>query len=583
MTLWSLIAHFVRKHWSAYILSAIMLLGIAFLSVSVPRMIGKIIDDLVAHRISNAQLLPALAYPLCAGLGMYLLRVTWRMQLFSASYRLGVELRERLYAQLACQSPAFYAGRSTGDIMALATNDIDAVEMAAGEALLAGFDGSMTLIIVLGMMYVGIDWRLALAASLPFPAMAFAFWRISTKIHDAWQDALSRFSAMNNHAQESLSGVRTMRALGLMNRQSERFGQLAQAASDASLNAQVWEARYEPAVGITLTVATSAALLVGGYLLWEREITVGILTSFSLYLGHLIWPMFAAGWVLSLLERGKAAWARLQPVLDASPVLPDAGHIKHIPSPSLTLDKVHFSYPGQTQESVSGVSVSLDAGKTLGIVGPTGSGKSTLARLILRQYEVHQGEIRFGDVALPQLTLQSLRADIAWVPQEAVLFSASITDNIRLARPDATIEQVHNAARQAAIHDDILRFADGYDTLVGERGITLSGGQRQRVAIARALLTQARLLVLDDTLSAVDTLTEARILEQLTTLRKMRPEQSAIIISHRLSALCHADHIIVMQGGSISEQGTHEQLLATDGWYAHQWRYQQLEASLDAL
>jgi ATP-binding cassette subfamily B protein/ATP-binding cassette subfamily C protein/ATP-binding cassette subfamily B multidrug efflux pump len=578
-----MLAAFVREHWRAYAAAGGMLSCIALLTVWIPRQVGRVVDTLVAGQLSGTALLRQLGLLVAAGVVIYLLRAGWRLTLFKAAYQLGARLRTRLYARLSLQGPAYFQSQRTGDLMALATNDIDTVEQAAGEAMLAGFDGTQTLVLVLAMMTLGIDWRLGLAALVPFPLMGLAFWWISRHLHQAAQDSLTRFGDLNQQVQESLAGVRTLRALGLVSRSSRQFGDLADRAAEASFRSQRWEAAYEPAVGMTLTAATAIALAVGGWLVARREISIGQLTAFTMYLGQLIWPMFAAGWVLALLERGRAAWGRLAPVLDAPLTLADEGRAVLPPGDAvLRAQGLTFRFPGARRPAVEQVAFSLAPGRTLGIVGATGAGKSTLVRLLLRQAEPEAGRLTLGGVALTELPLATLRGHIAWVPQEPFLFSASVADNIALARPAASREEVEAAAQLAAVHDDIVRLPEGYDTEVGERGVTLSGGQRQRVAIARALLSDAPMLVLDDALSAVDTGTETAILEHLRDLRARRPDRSVIVVAHRLSAVMDADEIIVLKQGRVIERGTHPQLLALGGWYASQWRYQQIEASLDA-
>ncbi|HYM47787.1 MAG TPA: ABC transporter transmembrane domain-containing protein [Burkholderiaceae bacterium] len=560
-----------------------MLIGIAVLTVWVPRTVGQAVDGLVAGTLTGAALARELAFLLVMGIAIYFLRVGWRLQLFAAAYQLGVELRTRLFDRLTQQGLPFFNRSRTGDLMARATNDVDSIEMAAGEAFLAGFDGTLTLILVIAMMALGVDWRLALVALMPFPLMAIAFWIISRRVHDAWRDSLDRFSDLNDHVQETVAGVRTLRALGLEAHAGREFERRAEAAADANFAALKWEAAYEPAVGLTLTAATALTLGVGGWLVWQQQLTIGELTSFAMYLTQLIWPMFAAGWVLSLLERGKAAWTRLQPTLAEPLSIDDEGTVNVVQG-VLRFERLTFSYPGQSVPAITDVSFDVPGGSTLGIVGPTGAGKSTLLALLLRHYPPARGCIVWGTHAIDEYTLAALRGAISWVPQEAFLFSATLADNIALARPDATRVEIEHAATLAALHDDVLRFPHGYETLVGEKGITLSGGQRQRAAIARALLIDKPVLLLDDALSAVDTGTETRILMHLRGERALRKnvERTAIIVSHRLSAVADADQIIVLKAGRIVERGTHIELLQLNGWYAAQWRYQQLEASLEA-
>ena len=583
MTLSRLISGFVLAHWRAYAASALMLAGIALLGVWLPRQIGQMVDGLVARRLTGAALWQEIGWLLAAGALIYGLRVAWRLKLYATAYRLGQDLRVQLYGRLLQQGPRFFQTQRTGDLMALATNDVDAVELAAGEAMLAGFDGTLTLLLVVATMTLGVDWRLAGVVLLPFPLMALAFWWISRHLHLAARQALDTFGALNDQVQESLTGVRTLRALGLAGTSSAQFGALAGAAADAAGRAQRWEAGYEPAVGLTLSAAIALSLGFGGWLVWRNEMSLGQLTSFGLYLGQLIWPMFAAGWVLALIERGRAAWTRLAPVLQSPLTVDDCGTLDAVAAGLLQAIELHFAYPGQSRPALAGLSFDLPAGKMLGLVGPTGAGKSSLLKLLQRQWPADQGQIRWGESALQDYSLSALRGAIAWVPQEPFLFSASVAENIALARPDASRAQIEAAATAAAVHEDICRLPQGYDTPVGERGITLSGGQRQRVAIARALLADAPLLLLDDALSAVDTGTAARILANLQQHRRGR---SVIIVSHRLATVMDADQILVLRHGTVTERGRHPDLLARvqpdghAGWYATQWRVQQLEASL---
>lgn len=583
MPLHRFILQFVRRHAAAYGLSGLMLIGIALLIVWMPRQIGHLVDGLVSHQLDSHTLLREIGLLLLAGVTIYLLRVGWRVRLFATAYQMGVELRQRLYERLSAHSPRFFQTRRTGDLMALATNDVDTVELACGEAVLAGFDGSLTFVLVVSTMAISVDWRLALAALLPFPAMALAFWWISRKVHERSRLALESFSHLNDHVQETLAGVRTLRALGLEGRSAQRFSQLAGAAATAGVESQRWEARFEPAVGVTLSMASAFSLAMGGWLVWRDELTIGQLTSFGLYLVQLIWPMFAAGWVLSLWQRGRAAWTRLSAVLEEPLAIEDEGTVPRAEAGDIVFSGVSFRYPGSQRDAVQAIELRIPVGSTVGLVGPTGSGKSSLIRLLLRQWTPQRGHIEWGGTHLPDYTLEALRSGMAWVPQEPILFSASVAENIALARPDATHDEIEHVARLAAVHDDIQRLPQGYDTPVGERGVTLSGGQRQRVAIARALLTDAPLLLLDDALSAVDTETEHRILQHLRVARENR---TVIVISHRLSALVDADAIAVLRHGHLTETGTHAELLARgveQSWYAQQWRIQQLETSLGTV
>jgi len=575
MQLFQHLKWFFRQHRFTYAIALSMLFAVAMLNMAVPWLIGKAIDKLLQTKdFSHAEFY--LFTLLGVSILVYLLRYGWRRMLFGTSYRLGNILREKFYHRLLRQGQAFYNIHSTGDLMARATNDIDAVEVAAGEGILSGFDGLMTFILVLVMMFIFIDWQLAILAIIPFPFMGYGFYKLSNRIHHQFKETLDSFSTLNEHAQQSVSGIRLIKSMGREEIEAEKFAQIAHQSARTTYNVQRSEALFDPIIQLSLGSALLIALLVGGWQISEGKLTVGQLTSFTLYLSELIWPMYAFGWLMNILQRGNAAIGRLESLLQLPDSVEDKGKIQP-DNYVLSVNDVTFDYPDTAQSTLANISVTIGENSVLGITGTTGAGKSTLLHLLMRYWESTQGSILVGDVPVKEIPLAKLRSLYAYVPQDAFLFSMSIIENIRIGRPNATDEDVYLAAKLAAIHDDILQFREGYDTLVGERGLTLSGGQRQRISIARALISQAPILVLDDALSAVDIKTEKLIISHL----QQRREQTVIVVSHRLSALEHADEIIVLSHGSIIERGRHQQLIGLDGWYARMAAYQQMEQALE--
>ncbi|EPR5023527.1 ABC transporter ATP-binding protein [Vibrio fluvialis] len=575
MQLFQHLKWFFRQHCFTYALALSMLFAVAMLNMAVPWFIGHAIDKLLETRdFSQAE------FYLFALLGVsilvYLLRYGWRRVLFGTSYQLGNILREQFYHRLLRQGQAFYNQHSTGDLMARATNDIDAVEMAAGEGILSGFDGLMTFILVLVMMFVFIDWQLAVLAILPFPFMGFGFYKLSNRIHHQFKDTLDSFSTLNEQAQQSVAGIRMIKSMGREAIEADKFERIAEQSAQSTYKVQRSEALFDPIIQLSLGAALLIALLMGGWQISSGNLTVGQLTSFTLYLSELIWPMYAFGWLMNILQRGNAAIGRLEELLN----LPDSINDQGTTEPAgyaLAIEHVSFHYPETGQPSLSNISLQVGENRVLGIAGATGAGKSTLLHLLMRYWEAEQGSIEVSGIPIQSIPLPALRNLYAYVPQDAFLFSMSIMENIRIGRSEASDEDVHQAAKLAAIHDDILQFPEGYQTLVGERGVTLSGGQRQRISIARALISQAPILVLDDALSAVDIKTEKVIIEHL----QQRREQTLIVVSHRLSAIERADEIVVLAHGEMIEKGTHRELIRQDGWYARMAAYQQMEQALE--
>ncbi|EKO3495123.1 ATP-binding cassette domain-containing protein [Vibrio fluvialis] len=575
MQLFQHLKWFFRQHRFTYALALSMLFAVAMLNMAVPWFIGHAIDKLLETRdFSQAE------YYLFALLGVsilvYLLRYGWRRVLFGTSYQLGNILREQFYHRLLRQGQAFYNQHSTGDLMARATNDIDAVEMAAGEGILSGFDGLMTFILVLVMMFVFIDWQLAVLAILPFPFMGYGFYKLSNRIHHQFKDTLDSFSTLNEQAQQSVAGIRMIKSMGREAIEADKFERIAEQSAQSTYKVQRSEALFDPIIQLSLGAALLIALLMGGWQISSGNLTVGQLTSFTLYLSELIWPMYAFGWLMNILQRGNAAIGRLEALLNLPDSINDQGSTEPA-GYALAIEHVSFHYPETGQPSLSNISLQLGENRVLGIAGATGAGKSTLLHLLMRYWEAEQGSIEVSGIPIQSIPLPALRNLYAYVPQDAFLFSMSIMENIRIGRSEASDEDVHQAAKLAAIHDDILQFPEGYQTLVGERGVTLSGGQRQRISIARALISQAPILVLDDALSAVDIKTEKVIIEHL----QQRREQTLIVVSHRLSAIERADEIVVLAHGEMIEKGTHRELIRQDGWYARMAAYQQMEQALE--
>jgi ATP-binding cassette subfamily B multidrug efflux pump len=559
------------------VVAGLLLIIVDVLELSVPWLVGRLIDEVVARSLDSQRLMTYVLSVLVLAVLIYIMRFLWRMFLFSASFQLAERLRQQVYQHLTRMAPGFYNTHRTGDLMARATNDVTAVEMTAGEGVLSGLDGLVTGILVLAVMMITVSWELTLVALLPFPLMAWFFFVIGTRLHDGFRDAQERFSDLNDKVQESVSGIRMTRAFGREVREDADFMRVADRAAEANMRVAATDSLYDPAIFITVGVSFMLSIGMGAWLIEQDRISFGQLTSFTMYLGYLIWPMFAYGWLLNLVERGSAAYARISALLESRSPVQDDGELQSATNVDIHWQVKAFEYPDASRTALLDIDLHVAQGQMLGIVGATGAGKSTLISLLLRYYDDDAVRVSIGDQSVKNYSLEALRSMIAVVPQDAFLFTASIAQNIALGCPDATIEQIRAVARLASVEQDILRFPAGYDTLVGERGVTLSGGQKQRIAIARALLLDAPILVLDDALSAVDVSTERNILSHLKQARQGR---TTIILCHRLSAVEDADQIVVLSHGEIKERGTHTSLLQEKGWYARMFDYQKLEQAV---
>ncbi|PXW04668.1 ATP-binding cassette subfamily B multidrug efflux pump [Pantoea ananatis] len=578
MRLFSQLSWYFIREWRRYLGAVTLLIVIAVLQLLPPWIVGVIVDGVTHQNMDARRILMWIGIMLLTAVVVYLLRYVWRVLLFGASYQLAVELREDFYRQLSRQQPAFYLRHRTGDLIARATNDVDRVVFAAGEGVLTLVDSLVMGCVVLIAMSTQISWQLTLISLIPMPFMALVIHRYGEQLHNRFKLAQAAFSSLNDQTQESLTSIRMIKAFGLEQHQSAQFADIARDTGEKNLRVARVDARFDPTIYIAIGFANLLAIGGGSWLVWHDQMTLGQLTSFVMYLGLMIWPMLALAWMFNIVERGSAAWSRIRALLSEAPVVEDGDKTLPDRAGTLQVSIREFSYPASSGAILSQVEFQLKPGDMLGLCGPTGSGKTTLLSLIQRHFDIQQGDIRYHSIPLPQLRLDSWRSRLAVVSQTPFLFSDSVANNIALGRPDASQEDIEQAAKMACVHDDILRLPQGYETEVGERGVMLSGGQKQRISIARALLLDAEILVLDDALSAVDGRTEHEILHNLRLWGKGR---TLIISAHRLSALTEASEILVLHQGTMAQRGDHAALTNAAGWYRDMYRYQQLEAALD--
>lgn len=574
---WQLRWYFQLK-WKQYVGSILLFAVISALQLVPPKAVGIIVDGVVDNTLETSTLLMWLLGLIVLFFAIYGCRILWRIWLFGASWELGTILRNRLYRHVSTQPPRFFERYKTGDLMARGTNDVRNIVMTAGEGVLTAADSLITGIAVLIIMVTQISWKLTAMALLPMPFLAIIIFFIVRILHKRFKIAQEAFSTMSDMTQESLNGVRMLRAFGLENQEQQRFEEVVDDTGEKNIAVARVDARFDPAIQLTIGMSFFLSVASGAYLVDQGDITLGDLTAFTMYLGLMIWPMLAFAFLFNILERGSAAWNRLQEIFDEKPeIVSGETSLGTQPLPlQIKIDEFHWSK--DLPPALTDVHITLEPGKMLGIAGPVGSGKSTLLTLLLRQHDMDNGTIQFGDIKIKDAVLPEWRDRFAVVNQSPFLFSKSIFDNIALGNPSASKEDVYRAAKLACIHDDIEKFPEGYQTEVGEKGITLSGGQKQRIAIARAMLLNAQVLVLDDALSAVDGRTEHQILKNLETYYR---EQSLIVIAHRLTALEAAEEIVVLNHGHIAERGQHGALLERQGWYAEMYQYQKLEQAME--
>jgi ATP-binding cassette subfamily B protein len=571
---------FLRGHRRKLVLGLLSILASVVVGLASPLLVGRTIDALRAD-VSRSTLLTYAALIVGVSLVQGVFSYLQRLILVGMSRDVEFDLRNVYFAHLEKQPPAFFQERPTGDLMARATNDLQAVRMLCGPAIMYS---SNTVFIAAGSLFfmARMNGRLTLLALVTMPLVALTTKFFGERIHSLFTAVQARFSDISARVQESFSGVRVVRAYAQEEREMEEFRRINEEYLEQNKQLIAWTVAFYPLLQGLVGLGFVAVLWYGGLLVVRGVLTVGEFITFNFFLSKLIWPMIAIGWVINLAQRGLASLTRIREVLDAEPAIRDEEPLvdPEAIQGAVRFQGLTFAYREGAPPVLSDITFRAPAGQTVAVVGRTGSGKSTLLALIPRLLDPPEQTLWVDGTDIRRLPLARLRSAIGMVPQETFLFSATIRENIALGRPDATREQVLEAARLAGLEPDLALFPQELDTIVGERGLTLSGGQKQRVALARALLREPPILLLDDCLSAVDTHTEETILRNLRTVFQGR---TVFLVSHRISTVKDADLILVLDQGRIAERGTHAQLTAAGGLYADLHQRQLLEEELAAV
>ena len=579
MSIFKKLGWFFKQEKKSYIIGVFSLMMVALVQLVPPKVIGVVVDEIVNKEIRLTKIIVWVALLIGAGLAQYLFRYIWRMHIWGSAARLEKELRTQLFHHFTKMDSIFYQKYRTGDLMAHATNDLNAIQNVAGAGILTFADSVITGGTTIIAMVLFVDWRLTLIALLPLPLLAVTSRVLGSKLHDAFRDSQAAFSAINDKTQESITGIKVIKTFGQEKEDLADFTEKIDDAIVKNKRTNFLDALFDPFITLIIGVSYVLTIIIGGRFIMEGTISLGQLVSFIAYIGMLVWPMFAIGRLFNVLERGNASYDRVNELLhEKTHIIERKDAIKTMAQGTISMKIDSFSYPKEEAVALENIQFSLQEGETLGIVGKTGAGKTTILKLLMREYDQYQGTISFGKHNIKNYTLDALMGAMGYVPQDHFLFSMTVRDNIRFAKPDLEQAAVEQAAALAFINQEIKAFPEGYDTMVGERGVSLSGGQKQRISIARALIVEPELLILDDALSAVDAKTEEAI---LSNLKETRQEKTTIITAHRLSSVMHAKEILVLDEGKIIERGTHKELLTQKGWYQRMWDKQQLEAKIE--
>lgn len=568
----NILIQFIKDHKFSYIIGVFFMLLSSYVQTLFPRVLGNTVDILKTDKFHPHAVYMNIVYILLIAASTFMTTYIWRNLVIGNARKLECHLREKLFDHFQALSPEFYSQRKTGDLIAYAINDINAVRQTFGPAASLSINGIVVCVISIYSMAKAVDWKLTLMSLLSLPIMVYIMFAIGKMVKKRFKKVQETFAAISDRVNENINGIRVIKAYVQEDDEVKKFQELNDQMVEANLSMVRVSAFLSPLIEICFTISFVFNLIWGGNMVLKGSISLGDFVTFNSYLAIILAPVLSIGQVITIFQRGMASLGRLNDIMHVEPQIKDEGFVNHFPEEgSVEIKDLSFSYPGAEKELLSNINLTIPRGHTLGIIGKTGSGKSTLVSLLLKMYNVENGKIFFGKTDINDLRLNALRNGFGFVPQDNFLFNTSIIDNIRFFKDIYSDNEVEEAARNSCIYQNIMNLTDGFETVLGERGVNISGGQKQRISIARALIRDPEILVLDDALSAVDTVTESEI---LSNLRKVRKNKTTLIIASRISAVMEADEIIVLDKGKICERGTHGQLLERGGLYSEIFEYQ---------
>ncbi|WP_139904719.1 ABC transporter ATP-binding protein [Clostridium thermarum] len=561
----NIIIDFIIQNKLSYALGLCFMFSASYIASIFPKLLGSTIDILKTSNFNLEDVKRNILYIMLVAALSFGCTYIWRNLVMRNNRNLECLLREELFKHLQLLSPEFYNNRKTGDLIAYAINDIGAIRMSFGPAMAMSINGTVLCSTSIYSMIQAVNWKLTLISLLPIPVIVVFMIKIGAEIRRRFKRVQEGFGAISDRVQENIYGIRVIKAYVQEDYEVENFERLNKEMMDANLSMVKASSLLSPMIEICFSISFALNLIIGGNMVQNGTISVGDFIAFNTYLTMIMGPINSIGRVINIFQRGAASYKRLQEIFNAEPAVKDGQASVNTPiKGEIYIKNLEFSYPATEVKALENINLNIKKGSTLGIIGRTGSGKSTLANLLLKLYNVDSGKIVIDGIDINDYSLETLREGFGYVPQDNFLFSASIKDNITFFKDIFSDKDIEAAAKASCIYDSIMGFSNGFDTMLGERGVNLSGGQKQRVSMARAFIKNPPILILDDSLSAVDTITEAQI---LSNFAKVRKDKTAIIIAHKISSVKNADLIVVMDKGRICECGTHQQLLEERGLY----------------